>query len=76
MLFLLVIFSTIQAIQLNSLKENIQELGTIDVPIVQISGSGAAIPSNIQNLPQMVGGCWWDVEGIVYSNFVLGWWMH
>ena len=55
-LLVLVIFSTIQAVQLNSLKEKIKELGTI-APTIQSSGDGVAVPLNIQNLPQMVGGC-------------------
>jgi len=57
-LVVLVLLTAVQAIQLSSLKSQIKtgsvSLGSGSAPS---SGSGASVPSNIQNLPAMVGGC-------------------
>ena len=64
-LVVLVLISAVQAIQLNNLKKNIAS-GSLTVKsktqttsVASGSGDegGASLPSNIQNLPQMVGGC-------------------
>lgn len=62
---LLVLVSVVQAFQLNSLKEKVKS-----GDVVAVSGSAAssvslqsgqggspALPSNLQSLPDMVGGC-------------------
>lgn len=66
-LAILVVISIVQAVQLNGLRAKVSEVGTISGGTSSqktvvgssggSSGQGAAIPSNIQNLPQMVGGC-------------------
>jgi len=58
----LVLVSAVQAVQLSSLKSTIQEGGisisSVKAPLSASSGStGASMPSSIQDLPQMVGGC-------------------
>lgn len=63
----LVLISVVQAFQLNSLKTKITEGGLSiksaggSTPLAASSGDSgratASLPSNIQNLPQMVGGC-------------------
>lgn len=63
----LVVISVVQAFQLNSLKTKIGE-GQLSIgsstgrtSVATPSGDGSrstgSLPSNIQNLPQMVGGC-------------------
>ncbi|HLF55049.1 MAG TPA: hypothetical protein VI612_04990 [Candidatus Nanoarchaeia archaeon] len=54
----LVLIAGIQAVQLFSLKGKIAG-GQVGTTAVQAGGSGGSpqIPSNLQNLPQMVGGC-------------------
>jgi len=65
-LAVLVLISIVQAVQLNSLRTKVSEIGTTGTSSQKVSvGSGSdssgpqgtALPSNIQNLPQMVGGC-------------------
>ncbi len=57
----LVLVSVVQAFQLNTLKEKVSEgkltIGKTSSSVSTGSGSGASIPSNIQDLPSMVGGC-------------------
>ncbi len=57
-LVVLVLLTAVQAIQLSSLKSSISA-GKVSVGSapVQSSGSGASVPSSIQDLPSMVGGC-------------------
>lgn len=64
-LALLIILSLVQTLQLNSLKENIAS-GDLSIKssgvAKPLSGSGdsgtpGSLPTSIQNLPQMVGGC-------------------
>ena len=61
-LVVLVLLTAVQAVQLSALKSQIStgKLSSAGAGTpVQSSGapSGAGIPSNIQNLPSMVGGC-------------------
>jgi len=61
LLGILVLVSAVQAYQLNTLKSDIQESG-LNVKVTGASTSSGPrqtgqLPSNIQNLPQMVGGC-------------------
>ncbi|MFQ5406007.1 MAG: hypothetical protein ACE5DI_02500 [Candidatus Micrarchaeia archaeon] len=65
----LLVVSVFQAFQLNGLNEKVKEvrtegLATASAPVqTQASAvtpkpaSKAAVPQNLQNLPQMVGGC-------------------
>ena len=57
----LVLVSVVQAFQLNTLKEKVSEgklsIGKASSSVTTGSGSGASIPSSIQDLPSMVGGC-------------------
>lgn len=56
-LVVLVLFTAVQAIQLNSLKAQLKE-GKVSVGSAPAAaGSGAGVPSSIENLPSMVGGC-------------------
>jgi len=56
-LVVLVLLTAVQAIQLSSLKTSISS-GKVSVGNAPVqSSSGASIPSNIQDLPSMVGGC-------------------
>ena len=62
-LVVLVLLTAVQAIQLNSLKNSISA-GTVSggsTPLAPVPSSGghggSGVPSNIQNLPSMVGGC-------------------
>ncbi len=61
---LLVLISVVQAFQLNTLKDKVKEgkltIGKASGSVATGSGSsggGAGLPSNIQDLPSMVGGC-------------------
>ena len=61
----LILISVVQAFQLNGLRGKIAEgdftVGTksTSTPVASGGGSsgGGAIPANINDLPQMVGGC-------------------
>ena len=55
-LVVLVLLTAVQAIQLSSLKTSIST-GKLNVGSVQNTGAGNSLPSNINNLPSMVGGC-------------------
>ncbi len=55
-LVVLVLLTAVQAIQLSSLKTSIST-GKISVGSAPAQSSGASVPSNIQDLPSMVGGC-------------------
>ena len=55
-LVVLVLLTAVQAIQLSSLKSSIST-GKVSVGSAPFSSSGASVPSNIQDLPSMVGGC-------------------
>ena len=57
LLVLLVIASAVQAFQLVSLSSSISS-GSVTKAAAPLASSGTAqIPSNLQNLPTMVGGC-------------------
>ena len=56
-LVVLVLLTAVQAIQLSSLKTNIISTGKVSVGSAPAQSSGASVPSNIQDLPSMVGGC-------------------
>ncbi|MBI4017286.1 MAG: hypothetical protein HY363_06360 [Candidatus Aenigmarchaeota archaeon] len=55
----LVLVAGIQAFSLMSLTSKVQSGGAVVSAPAQAAGggSGAALPSNLQNLPSMVGGC-------------------
>ena len=56
-LVVLVLLTAVQAIQLSSLKSSIST-GKVSVGNAPAQNSGgASVPSNIQDLPSMVGGC-------------------
>ncbi|MBI2558538.1 hypothetical protein HYW20_04400 [Candidatus Woesearchaeota archaeon] len=55
-LVVLVLLTAVQAIQLSSLKTSIST-GNVNVGSAPLQSSGASVPSSIQNLPSMVGGC-------------------
>lgn len=55
-LVVLVLLTAVQAIQLQSVKSSIST-GKVNVGSAPAQGSGASIPSNINDLPSMVGGC-------------------
>ena len=56
-LVVLVLLTAVQAIQLSAVKSQVQS-GKVNVASAPASGSsGKSIPSNIQDLPSMVGGC-------------------
>lgn len=53
----LLVMAVVQAVQLNSLKDKIEggvALKAFSSPAPSSTGS---VPSSLQNLPQMVGGC-------------------
>jgi len=52
---ILLVLSVVQAFQVNDIKEKI-ESGNIKVSGAA-TGGGANVPSSLQNLPTMVGGC-------------------
>lgn len=54
-LVVLTLLTAVQAIQLNSLKTSIST-GKVSVGGAPSAG-GASVPSSIENLPSMVGGC-------------------
>ncbi|MBI2102156.1 hypothetical protein HYT53_06110 [Candidatus Woesearchaeota archaeon] len=54
-LVVLVLLTAVQAIQLNSLKTSIAT-GKVSVGSAPAQGSGS-LPSNLNDLPSMVGGC-------------------
>ena len=54
-LVVLVLLTAVQAIQLSSLKTSIST-GKVSVGSAPTQSSGS-VPSNIQDLPSMVGGC-------------------
>ena len=59
-LAVLVLIAAVQAVELNQLKAKIvsNDISTSAVTTkTSSSGSGASLPSNLNNLPQMVGGC-------------------
>ncbi len=57
----LLIMSAVQAIQLTVLKTKIVKEGfnmkSASSTVKPASSGGASVPSNLQNLPSMVGGC-------------------
>lgn len=57
-LVVLVLLTAVQAIQLSSLKTSIST-GKVNVAAGSSpsTGAGNSLPSNINNLPSMVGGC-------------------
>ena len=64
-LAVLLVFSVVQAFQLNTLKDKVSGGGltigsaSVSTPSASSSGSGStgSLPSSIKNLPTMVGGC-------------------
>ncbi len=60
LLVLLVAVSAVQAVQLVGLSSQVEGNGITGAVISQPSSSGSSgvsVPSNLQNLPAMVGGC-------------------
>ena len=55
-LVVLVLLTAVQAIQLSGLKTSIST-GKVSVGSVPAQSSGGNLPSNINDLPSMVGGC-------------------
>ena len=55
-LVVLVLLTAVQAIQLSSLKSSIST-GKVNVGSAPAASSGSNLPSNIDNLPSMQGGC-------------------
>lgn len=55
-LVVLVLLTAVQAIQLSSLKTSIST-GKVSVGSAPSTSGGASVPSSIQDLPSMVGGC-------------------
>lgn len=60
---LLIVISGVQALELNSMREQVSELST-EIQLVAsapqattISSSGSSLKSSIASLPSMVGGC-------------------
>lgn len=59
----LVLVSVVQAFQLNSLKQDLKDgqvnvgKATSKVSAASAPSSSPAVPSSLQNLPDMVGGC-------------------
>ena len=58
-LAVLVLVSAVQAVQLNDLRTKIAsgEIKTTGAATSTGSSGAASVPSSIQNLPSMVGGC-------------------
>jgi len=63
-LIVLVLVATVQAVQLTNIKSDIKNLGagtlvkkTSSSPSTSSASGGAGVPTNLQNLPGMVGGC-------------------
>ena len=63
-LVVLVLVSAVQAVQLNDMRNNVNDLGTETTikstsvePSLSSSSGSTSIPTNLQNLPGMVGGC-------------------
>lgn len=52
---ILLVLSVVQAFQVNDIKEKIEN-GGVKVAASGATG-GANVPSGLQNLPTMVGGC-------------------
>ena len=55
-LVVLVLLTAVQARQLSSLKSSISA-GKVSVGSSPPASGGASVPSNVQDLPSMVGGC-------------------
>lgn len=55
-LAVLLLLSVVQAFQINSIKTKIAS-GTFKVASSGGTSSGGNLPSGLQNLPNMVGGC-------------------
>lgn len=53
---ILLVLSVVQAFQVNAIKEKI-ETGGVKIAGAAATGGGASVPSSLQNLPTMVGGC-------------------
>lgn len=56
----LVVIAVFQAVQLVGLKNQLGgavNVGSATASVAGQSGGGAELPSNLQNLPSMVGGC-------------------
>jgi len=57
----LVLIAAVQAVQLFSIKNKLatgqMQTATSGANVQSSAGSGASLPSNLQNLPSMVGGC-------------------
>jgi hypothetical protein len=53
----LLVLSVVQAFQVNTIKEKISSGGVKLASGAASTGGGASVPSNLQNLPSMVGGC-------------------
>jgi hypothetical protein len=60
LLVILVLVSLVQAFQLMSLNERVKTgavVASTSKPTAAASSSGSSLPSSLQDLPQMVGGC-------------------
>jgi len=56
-LVVLVLLTAVQAIQLSAVKSQVQS-GKVNVANTpSSSGAGNSVPSSVQDLPNMVGGC-------------------
>lgn len=54
----LVVIAAVQAFQMIGLKNRVgTSTGAIATPVQSAGAGNAQLPSNLQNLPQMVGGC-------------------
>lgn len=61
-LVLLVLVTIVQAVQLNGIKNDLSSSGAVVKTTASSSSSStsagsASVPTNLQNLPGMVGGC-------------------
>ncbi|HSU72693.1 MAG TPA: hypothetical protein VLJ21_02495 [Candidatus Binatia bacterium] len=53
---ILLVLSVVQAFQVNTIKEKLSS-GGVKLATGAAPAGGGSVPSNLQNLPSMVGGC-------------------
>ncbi len=56
-LVVLVVISVVQAFQLSTVKSKIEGGAVVSSSSGSESSSGSSLPSSLENLPTMVGGC-------------------